>query len=803
MTTLLAYVWTPVLMTLLALGLGLLLDRACRLELPSALLAPVGVAAAIPLTTTIYRLQGTGVLAAIVVVAGAVAGFILARRDLRARLRPGWAAAAALAAGLLYLGPYLVTASWTWGGYNFVNDTSVNLIYVDLLKHHGFTEMPQPWSTTTRMQTIGVQLHYPMGAHGLLATLWPLAGIDAAPLYQPYIAGIAAAAAAALVQLARRAGAPDPVAAVIAVVAIGSNLVYRYSQHGAIKEILMVMLVVAATAVVAEALAGRVHAGYGVMLGLCLASMFLVFSVAGAPYAVLIAVLAAVALLFVPLRPKLRQLGIAAAAGAVTAVVATAAVIGDVISFGQGAATTFESGGANSVSTAQFGHLLRPMPAYQAAGVWLGDDYRLPLAPGGTQRIQTALIVLVLALAVVGVAVQLWRRRFAAPLLFAACALTAVLAAPRVGPYADAKLLLLLSTPIVLLAGLALWELRKVRVRGTAIVAALLGLACGGGILWSDALAAHETRLAPVDRLGALEDAAAHAGDGYWLINEWEEYAKYFARSIRTNSGSESDAPDVVVLRNPGPIFGQYFDLDEQALEYLQRFNGIVVRRSPVASRPPGDFRRVYANDFYELWRRDPAVRVREHLPLGDERDASAIPECADVRRLVRRARRRGDELLAARRPPLPSMDVISPRDRPLGWVPEPNRPGMVSLNTPGRESGVIRVSEGGRYRVWLQLSSGRPMQVRIDGRLIGSPRQVNGPEQWLEVGDVTLAAGDHQVELRRRGGRPIPGDGYNGELGPLALVPGGDEQTLERLDPATVIDLCTERWDWIEAVDQ
>jgi hypothetical protein len=796
MTTLLAYIWTPVLMALLALGLGLLVERVARWQLPSALLAPIGVAAAIALTTTIYELHGTAAMAAAALVVGAGAGLLLARHELRDRLRPGWAGAAALVAWLLYLGPYLITGSWTWGGYNFVNDTAVNMIYVDLLTHHGFTRPPDLLSTTTRMQASGVDMHYPMGAHALMASLLPLARIDVAALYQPFIAGVAAAAAPALMQITRRGGAPDPVAAAIAVLAVGSNLLYRYSQHGAIKEILMMMLIVAAVALVAEALETGVHAGFGAMLALCFGCMFLVFSAAGAPYALLTGVLAAVVLVR-PQRASLRRFAAAGVTCVAIALLATAAVLRDVVAFGQAAATIFDQ--REGVTTAQFGQLLRPLPVYQSFGVWLGADYRVPLGPGEPERIQTILLVLVAAAAVFGLVMQLWRRRIGAPLLFAVCGLTAALAAPRVAPYADAKLLVLLSVPIVLLGGLGLWELARLRMPGVAVVAVLVAMAYSSGILWSDAIAAHKVRLAPIERLKALEDAAAHAGGRYWLVNEWEEFAKYLARSIRSNSGFESDSPDVVALRNPGPIHGQYFDLDEQTLEFVQRFDGIIMRRSPVASRPPSDFRRVYRNEFYELWRRDRSSDVLDHLPLGSGYYRGGIPACKSVRSMARMAAKERGVLLAATAPTVPLMSIVQLRDRPVGWVPDPARPGIVSLQTPGRVHGTVQVKEAGRYRVWLQLTSGREMEVRIDGRRIGSPYQVNTPEQWLRAGDVHLTAGRHEVRLYRRGGELRTGNGYSGELGPLALEPLDDQQRIVSVPVSEAESLCGRRWDWIE----
>jgi hypothetical protein len=152
MTTFLAFLWTPVIATALALGVGLLVERLARWRIPGALLAPVGAATAIVLTTAVYRMHGTAVVAAVVIGAAAVAGVVLARGDLRERLRPGPAAAAGLAVYLLYLGPVLASGHWSWPGYNFVNDTSVNLLYVDLLAHHGYQQVGAD-SLSTRVQS--------------------------------------------------------------------------------------------------------------------------------------------------------------------------------------------------------------------------------------------------------------------------------------------------------------------------------------------------------------------------------------------------------------------------------------------------------------------------------------------------------------------------------------------------------------------------------------------------------------------------------------------------------------------------
>jgi hypothetical protein len=267
-----------------------------------------------------------------------------------------------------------------------------------------------------------------------------------------------------------------------------------------------------------------------------------------------------------------------------------------------------------------------------------------------------------------------------------------------------------------------------------------------------------------------MEDAADHAtGGGLWLVNEWEEFAKYFMRDIRVNAAFEAESPKPVELRKPAPIFGQYFDLDDEKLKYLLAFPGIIKRRSPDASRPPASFDVVYANDYYEVWRRQPGTRVLAHLPLQSAVDATASPRCRDVRRLAGGARA-GQRLVAAARP---EPVMLSPRDapeRPAGRV-DGDKPGIVVPTSPGEVSGA-RTTRGRRFRVWIAGSFGRPTAGYVDGRLIGAADEIDGPGQWQEIGTVKLPAGRHELRVRRPGRSLGPGDGVRGQLGPLALEP-------------------------------
>jgi hypothetical protein len=792
--SLLAWLWAPVALSLLALGLGLFAERVVRFELPGALVAPLGLAIAIVLSVAVYRLGVGAVVTTPLLALLALAGFVLARRGLRRRLNPGSASIAALAAYALYVAPVVLSGHWTWPGYDFVNDTASNLLFTDLLEHHGLA-LPNPIdSATARVQAQPEQLGYPVGAHALLATLRPLTGAPLAAVYQPAMGTVAGLAAMSLTQLARRAGLTVLPAAAAGFLAAGAALLYRYGLHGEIKEMVVVALLATATAVGVETAESRLSVGAVVLFAVSVLPLVLVFGAAGAPYALILGVLVVLTALTGRERPSAAHVARVTMVGAVVAVLAALPTLSQTVRFGRSATEAFASTG--EASSNFLGHLLRPLPAVEAAGVWFARDYRLPADPGwGTEN--AVVIVAALALVFVGIGTELRRHRPAGVLLLGTAAITAVVLAPHLSPYADAKLLVILTPAVVLMAAVGAFALLGCRRLTPRALGATGALIAAVGVLYSDALGYRVVQLAPPDRVAAMGDAAAHPqGGGLWLVNEWEEYAKYFMRRIRVRPAFEAVPPETV-LRRPRPVFGRYYDLDEERLAYVTSFPGIIKRRSPDASRPPASFHMVYENDYYEVWRRRAGVRVLDHLPLQRLHNATAVPSCAAIGRLARRARR-GEALVAARRPAAPLMDITKV-PHPSYWTRRSDVPGVLAPGGPGEAGGPVS-TRAGRYRVWLRGSFGRPTSVRVDGRRVGAAHEVNGPGQWVELGVVRLGARSHRVEVSRPAGSLAPGNGYQGELGPVALQPTEPER-LVTVPPDRARTLCGRPWDWIELV--
>ncbi|MEJ7789088.1 MAG: hypothetical protein WKF29_04315 [Thermoleophilaceae bacterium] len=797
MIEVLAWLWLPLLLYGLALGSGLLAERVAGVRLPNPLVAPVGLAVLVLLITPGYRLGAGFEVGVAVTLAAALAGAFLARRSIRSRLWPGWmSVAAALGAYALYLAPVALSGHWTWAGYEFVNDTSANLVFADYVSENGVTLPEELDSTTAVVAATPLELNYPLSAHFLLATLRPLSGAPLEAIYAPFMAAIGAFAAISLASIARRVGMPVAAAALAGVLAAAPNLLYRYVLHGAMKEILVVALLATATAVGGELLARRLGPRSLVLLVVALAPLLGVFTAIGALYGMLLgAPLMAVVLWRA--KPKPRHVAAGAAAFVLVAAIVAGPTIVDTVKFGALAKRDFASEGG--ASTAFLGQLVRPLPLEQAAGVWFGRDYRYPQV-GDAVLPNNVLTALVILLFVAGVISEARRRRLNTLALLFAVGLPVAVLSPILSPYADAKLLVVLSPVVVLTAGIGAYALgRGGRVRFGLALLATLGVCVGIG--GSAAVAYREVRLAPTERMKAMEDAAEHArGGGLWLVNEWEEFGRYFMRDIRVNMAFEAESPDPARLREPRPIFGRFYDLDDHELAYVTKFPGVIKRRSPVASRPPGNFRMVHENGYYEVWRRISEVSVREHLPLQSKFHATTTPSCAKLRRMAARAQP-GERLVAAQRPAVAVFDTA--RNRIPGWVlnlyPQPVR--TLTPVVAGTERGWINTG-GGRFRVWLHGSFGRSVSVSLNGDLTGSTGQVNTPEQWLPVGTADLPEGRQRIEIRRPETSLAPGDGYRGYIGPVALESVGPSR-LVSVAPSRARSLCGRQWDWIERVER
>src|SRR5437660_961672 len=133
----------PALLALLALGAGLLVERASAVALPPALLPMLGAAALVALSQLCTYVAAIAPATPYVLAAAACAGFALGGKALRAhaqaawRERAWWMAALPLSCYALALAPVLVSGRPSFSSYLALADSAVHMAGADYLVHHG------------------------------------------------------------------------------------------------------------------------------------------------------------------------------------------------------------------------------------------------------------------------------------------------------------------------------------------------------------------------------------------------------------------------------------------------------------------------------------------------------------------------------------------------------------------------------------------------------------------------------------------------------------------------------------------
>ena len=131
-----------------------------------------------------------------------------------------------------------------------------------------------------------------------MAGLRPLTGAPLDAVYQPFMAMMAAFGAMSLTEVARRAALGTKATLVAATIPFGGVLLYRYALHGAIKEVLLVTLLVTTVAIVSVALERRLPVRLIALAAAACLGMVLVFSSAAAVFALCVGIGVVVAALW-------------------------------------------------------------------------------------------------------------------------------------------------------------------------------------------------------------------------------------------------------------------------------------------------------------------------------------------------------------------------------------------------------------------------------------------------------------------------------------------------------------------------
>jgi len=774
MTMVEAWVAFPAALTLLSLGLGLAVEQAARVALPSPLLLPLGSAVLIVISSLAVSLPRPW---AVVPAIAAVAAFAVVRWS--RRLDPcalGTGGASFVVFGL----PVLASGTPTFAGYVKLDDTATLLALVDRAIDHGRGLAGLAPSSYEAALAVNLAHGYPLGSVVPLGVGHELVRADVAWLYQPWLSWNAAMLTLCLYRLASPLIGHRLLRAAVAVLAGQAALLYGFALWGGVKELVAAALVATAFALAAE-LAPPYRLGGIVVVAIPCAALLDAVSLAGAVWLVPL-----VPLFVRVLRARARTAALGLVAVAVLALPALAA------------ASEFlrSSNRATLADSSELGNLIRPLRFVQILGIWPSGDFRVdPHAQPATG----VLLVVATAAVLAGLGLALAQRAHGMTMSVAGAVIGAIVFVAFGAPWVGGKALAV-GSPFVLLAAavgavgaIANRRLIARRFAAPAVVAgSVAAVALVGGVVWSNALAYHEVNLAPYSQLAELARVGrTFAGGGPALMTEYQPYGvRHFLRRLDPEGVSELRRRPIVLRDGRTAWKGEYVDLDRVRLRDLLVYRTLVLRRSPAASRPPAPYRLAWEGRWYDVWERDASAEIAEHRPLGDAIEPGAAAPCPVVTGLAP-----GGRIAGYTRP----VNLAWPLDRgrvPSGWTPQPG--GAVVPTRSATLSLDIAVPRRDRYTLWIGGSTRGRLSVDVDGDRVGSvSRQLQNAGQWLDLGAATLAAGTRHVEITIALPKLSPGTGGGGfPLGPLLLQPGASSRLLAGSAPRA---LCGRNLDWVE----
>lgn len=805
----------------------MLLEVIAGRRMPTALLPAAGFAALIAVGGLITCFPAIAEVTTAVSVALAVAGFALAW-PFGGRQFSWWPLLAATGVFFVYGAPVILSGEATFTGYIKLDDTATWLAFADHVLTYGHSVAGLNPSSYEAVVQINLSAGYPVGAFIPLAIGGELTGTDPAWLFQPYLAVMAAMLALVFYEVIRPVISSVGVRSGVVFVAAQPALLVGFAYWGGIKELATAALV-ATLAASAVWLARtepewtlRSTAPVPIAAG---AALIGVMGIGGAPWilAVGVGVLVLMGLEIASSRRAENERP-AGQGGVIRSfalrgviVAAGIALIGLPTVFAAGQFFSPDQDGLTSGQ--EMGNLIRELSLAQYVGPWLSGDFRLEPVD---MWITTVLVVAGLIAFIFGLWAS-WVRRARGLLLVA------------FGTGLGSLIVWLLGSP---------WVQGKALATGTAsfLVVAMVGIAAlisspsifaistpdsdkldlarylrafgavllivPAGVLVSNALAYDEAWLAPRAQLVELEEIGEEfAGQGPGLMTEYQPYGvRHFLRKLDAEGASELRRRLIPKLDGTEAEKGAWVDTDQLLLDPardgLLTYRTLVLRRSPLQSRPPYPYELIRSGDYYDVWQRpesfEPGSLV-QHKPFGSPTDPGAVPSCAAIAAVAAKAGPTGSVAAA----PAPRIATASFTDFPNDWVPDPAG-GTVTPLSDGTARAEATLPDAGRWQVWIGGSARGEASVTVNGIDAGSVRgRLNNNAQFIELDQLDLEAGPVQIEVTyEQGGLPRPATGaYPFGIGPVVFTPVDREDSLVTVAPADYRQLCGRRLDWVAAL--
>lgn len=780
----LAWVALPVLAALICVGLSGLVSYLGRRSAHIALDIPLGLAALIVVAQFTTAFPGLARVTVMAVVALAMLGFAVNPVDWRewvgASRRP---LAFACATYVIYLSPVIVSARPTFLGWIKLDDGSTFMAFVDQLLTGGRTTAGLPQSTFEAAVQYNFDRGYPMGAFVPFGVLAQILRVDVAWVYQPYIAFLAATITLTAYVVLRRLVASTFMRGVFAVAATCSALLVGYAWWGGVKELTLVPILLLAVYFLDEYRPGDDTNRTLLPLAVTLAAFVSVFAPTGLAWFVL--PLAYLVRKYQAKAPE-RTVSDTIYLMGLTAVMAlpTFQAFGDLDAYKT--AFTFAE------SDPDIGNLPGPLSPMQIAGIWPSTDFRYPPAMMAVTEVMVAFVIALAALAVL----QVFRSEHKALAYVSVSTVAIALVGTRGNAWIAGKSLAVASTFVLLCAFVSVatfyQEKRQLEYFTSSSVIVV-------GLAWSLGLAYHGVTVAPYAQLRELEAIGQQfSANQPALIIEYNPYAaRHFLRDLAAEGAGELRRRPVTMTNGGQLEKGAYADIDEFALGTIETYETLVLRRSPIASRPPANYALQAADMNYEVWQKQPGLPgPEEHIAAGSALDAGGQLACEQIKAAAQRATN-GTRLVAALAPEVTTI-ALTDGSLPPGWTRDAS--GLTPRGS-GTVTQTFTVSTSGTVEVWLRGWSRGRTAILVDGIRVGTLSQVlNQAGAFSSVGTVELSAGSHELTLAYSAPWWMPGVVAGGDpMGPVIVSPLPGDHTLVQVSPEDFASLCGKRLDWLE----
>jgi hypothetical protein len=739
-----------------ALVLGQAVLRLCGAREWSWLAAPVGLAVAILIAVPSLHVPGRGTTVAVLLALLVVAGGVLLLRD-RAQCPPLAGLLAALPVALLCAVPFASAGRAGTLGWSFNNDMAAHLLLADAYR----SELVEHFNPLLP--------DYPLGPHALAAVVAQGLGIGVDEAF----AGVTIAAAIVLgwtgLAALRR---PRPWAPYFVVPLVGMPfLIAAWFAQGSFKELQQAAFVLAFAVLLAfpPALARRAR---WVPAALLLGGVLSVYSLAGLawPLAFLAVWLAGTAIAQLAAGRSPREL-LRDARGAAAAVAIGGAALLVVIAPQIPRLVSFVENRVRSegvvVAKDDIGILVRPLPLWEAFGMWGNPDFRLPALDHTVNR---AWILFAVALVVFGAVWALRRREW---MLVAAAAAAVVVWAwsdRSQSPYVAAKGLVILTPLLLLVAARPLAERdapRRAPPPGWwRIAAPLLALLLLARVVDTSWGVLRQAPVGPDDHLRQLRALQPTLDHRPTLFLGNDDFLRW--ELGETPVSAPVIGFPVLPTRPQKPwTYGQPHDVDSLDADTLNRFAWVIAPRDAAASAFPRQLRPVRRTRDFVLYRRSGTIPPRRVLAEGA---AAAARLACDTR--AGRAIVRAGGVATVRAAP---VEVPAP-------ILEPGSPATVELPL-----------SRGAWDLVTPYTGSRPVEVSAPGLRTTLPANLDRPGPRWPIGRVVVRrAGAVPVTLRIDDSRWTP-DSVRVPVGAIVAVPVGGARSVP------VAEACGELVDHVE----